>query len=176
VVIDTGLDDAAAVDNVVYWYTSKIQRPLRINNAVYRVHSDASDRALYEISRQEYWDLSAKTTESETSQYWFDPQLTNAELNLYGEPPNVKDTIRLILQYPFDDMDAAANDFSFPVEWQEAIHYNLSYRLATSYRPNDPKTQELRVLAKRSLELAKGFDEERANLNIRPDRRWLMHG
>jgi hypothetical protein len=176
ITITTGIDDAAAVDNVVYVYTNKIQRPLRINNAVYRVHSDSSDRHLYEISRQEYWDLSAKTTESESSQFWFDPQLTNAEMNLYGEPVSVKDTIRLICQFPFDDMDAAANDFSFPIEWQEAIHYNLSYRLATSYRPNDPKTQELRVLAKRSLDQAKGFDEERSNINLRPDRRWVMQG
>lgn len=177
VVIASGLASAAAVDNVVYFYTNKIQRPLRINHAYYRDHTTAevkTDTRMYEISRDEYLSLSAKNTESRPTEYYFDPQLTNCVLNIYGEPTDVKDTIVLAMQFPFDDMDAAANDFSFPVEWLDAIHLNLAARLASAYRQGgDAKTMELTSRAVRALEQAKGFDEERSDLQIVPDPRWI---
>lgn len=173
VVITTGLDDAAAVDNVVYFYTSKIQRPLRVVHAFYRVHSTTTDTPMYPIGRNDYLDLSSKTTESRPTEFWFDAQLTNAKLNVFGEPTEVRDTVRLMLQHPFDDMDTATDTLSFPQEWFEAVHLGLSYRLARSYRPKDPKIGTLKLDSEQAKYHVMGFDEERADLDIQPDRLWL---
>lgn len=173
VVIATALDGDAAVDNVVYYYTNKIQRPLRAVHAFYRTHSNNTDTRMYQISRDEYLDLSNKDTQSRPTEYWFDAQLNDAELNLFGEPTDTTDTVRLMLQFPFDDMDAAADGFSFPQEWLEAIHLNLAYRLARSYRPRDKKTLELKASAFEAKEHVMGFDEERADVDLQPDRRWV---
>lgn len=177
VTIADALDDDAAVDNVVYFYTNKIQRPLRVVHAYYRTglstSETPSDTRLYAISRDEYLNLSSKKTESRPTEFWFDSQLTDSEINLFGEPNDTTDRIKLMLQFPFDDMDAAENTFSFPVEWLDAIHHNLSYRLACAYRPADKKTAILRIMAQESKEHVMGFDEERADIDIQPDAIWL---
>ena len=177
VVVTDAIDDDAAVDNVIFWYTTKIPRPLNIAHAFYRdftTRTSYTDLRMYEISRNEYLGISKKDTETQPTQYWFDKQLTYAELNLYGEPDTVTDYVQLMLQMPFDDMDAATNNLSFPSEWMEAIHLGLSYRVARAYRPADPKTQILKMDSEQALRKVIGFDEERADIEIRPDALWLQ--
>ena len=170
--LTTGVDGAVAVDNVVYWYTTKIQRPLNVTNAYYRFNS--SDSRMYRISKSDYMRLSDKNTETQPSQFYFDKQLTNTELNLYGEPNSVLGQVVMSLQFPFDDMDAATDNLAFPAEWLEAIHLGLAYRLARSYRSKDPKTLILKQDSEQAKYAVMGFDEERADLDLHPDSRWLQ--
>ena len=177
-VVDDAIDDDAAVDNVIYFYTTKIQRPLRVVHAYHRTHTTAEEKIdieMFSLSRTEYLNLSTKNTESQPTEYYFDPQLTNAEFTTFGETASAVNTIRLVLQHPFDDMDAAADNFSFPVEWLDAIHLNLSYRLGRAYRSaEDPKVIILKRDAKDALDQAKGFDEETSDIQIIPDQQWLQ--
>ena len=171
-VLAIAVTGAIAIDNVVYWYTTKIQRPLNVTNAYYR--HNGSDSRMYEISKSDYMRLSTKTTESQPSQFYFDKQLTNTELNLYGEPNSVVGQVVMSLQFPFDDMDAATNNLAFPAEWLEAIHLGLAYRLARSYRSKDPKTIILKQDSEQAKYAVMGFDEERADMELHPDERWLQ--
>lgn len=176
-VVASGVDDDAAVDNVVYAYTNKAERPLRCVHAYYRTGKSTAenptDTRMYQIARNDYLNLSNKQTESRPTEYWFDAQLDNAEMNLFGEPTDTTDRVRMMLQFPFDDMDSATDNFSFPPEWLEAIHLNLAYRLARSYRPKDKKTQVLKFDSEQAKRHVIGFDEERADIDIQPDRLWL---
>jgi len=171
VVLTAGVDGLVSVDNVVYWYTNKIQRPLNIIHSSY--HFNGNDTRMYEIAKSEYLNISDKNTETHPTEYYFDKQLTNAELNVFGEPNNVTGYIKISAQFPFDDMDSATDTLAFPSEWIECIHLGLSYRLATAYRPKDPKTIILKSDSEQALERVKGFDEERSDINIQPSRQWL---
>jgi len=176
VVITNGIDDDAAIDNVVYYYTSKVARPLNVAHAFYRSETPANpvDTRMYRLSRDEYLNLSTKNTETQPTEYWFDKQLTNAEINLFGEPNSATDTIRFSFQLPFDDMDAATDNLAFPQEWMEAIHLGLTYRLGRAYRANDKKLEMLRKDSVIAHHNVLGFDEERSDIELRPDRLWLQ--
>lgn len=170
-VLTTGLVSVSDIDKVIYTYTTKIQRPLNIIQASYRF--DSNDIRMYEIAKSEYFNLTNKNTENHPTEFYFDKQLTNAELNVFGEPNNVTGYIKIAAQFPFDDMDAATDNLAFPSEWLECIHLGLAYRLASAYRPKDPKTIILKSDSEQALDRIKGFDEERSDITIQPSRQWL---
>lgn len=171
-VLSAALAAAAAVDNVVFAYTTKIQRPLRITSAHYRTHA-GNDRDLNIVARKDYWDISEKTSEGTPNSVLFIPTLTNSELRIWQEPTEVTDIIKLICQVPFDDMDAASNNFRFPVEALDAIHWNLSYRLAVGYRSPPDVRQSLKEMARDSKRQLLDFDAEIGPTYIQPDAQWL---
>lgn len=174
VALDDALDGAVAVDQAVYFYTTKAQRPIRIQQAVYHDYTGNYDTRMYQVSRDEFWNLSNKTTDSRPTQWYFDPQLTYSKVRIYGEPTSVEDYIKLICHFPFEDMDAAANDFGFPVEWQDAIHWNLAYRLGVIFRAPQDRIRECLRMAVTTKNLAMSWDEERSDIQMRPDERWLQ--
>lgn len=133
VVIDTALDAAAAIDNRVYHYTSKIQRPLRIMNILRRDQSGI-DTPVYRISDTEYHDLSLKTSSGSINEFYYDPRRdTNGKLYVWVTSASVKDTLFIVFQRPFEDFDAAADNPDFPVEWFRALVYALAYDIAPDH-------------------------------------------
>ena len=172
----SALKSAAAIGNVVYWYTDKVQKPLKLNHAVFTSHdvSDPTDTSMYELSRSDYQDLSTKTTQSVPTQYWFEPLQSISLLHLYGTGTRVIDTLKLTLQHPFDDMDEATNTLSFPIEWLESIHLGLSYRCCRSYRPKDDKTSILKYDSMEALQEALDFATETANIELTLEEQWLQ--
>lgn len=173
VTITTGLASAAASGNVVYAYTTKMPRPLKITEAVWREYDNQNDTPMDIISRGEYWGLGEKTAEGSPTLLYFDPQLDYSEVRIYNEPDDVKDVIKFVAHIPFDDMDAATNDFSFPQYWLDAIHYNLAYRLAVSYTSPEEIIKRLDVEARRSKQHAKDFDIDMGPLYLQPDEQML---
>ena len=74
----TALSGAAAIDNHVYSYTTKAQRPLEIAD-VRIVNVDGTERTLGDpVSRNEYMALSNKDSPGSPNQTYFDPQRTNS--------------------------------------------------------------------------------------------------
>tara|TARA_R100000808_G_scaffold4213_1_gene14032 strand:- start:3015 stop:3968 length:954 start_codon:yes stop_codon:yes gene_type:complete len=173
IAIASGVASVAAVDNYVYTYTTKAQRPLQINSAVLHDKSADIDTRMFKISREQYWNLANKTTDSKPTEYYFDPQLTNANISIFGEPDNVEDYIIALCDFPIDDMDSASNDFSFPQEWIEPLTYNLAYRLAVAYRAPQEKIAFLRSLANETKFVADSWDVEKAPIQMRPDTGWI---
>lgn len=172
VVLNDALDGAVAVDQAVYFYTTRAQRPLRIQQAVYHDYDGGYDTTMSQISRQEFWGQAAKKTDSRPSQWYFDPQLTYSKIRIFGEPTSVEDYIILLCHFPFDDLDVSTDDLSFPVEWMDAIHYNLAYRLSVIFRTG--KGRDILPLAIEAKERSMGWDEERSEIQMRPDRLWLQ--
>jgi len=168
--ITLGLTAAASIDNRVYFYTDKIQRPLRLAKAFYQLRE--VDTTMFLISRSDYMNLSSKNTESQPTEIYFNPLLNNSELNVYGEPNDVTGQIFMNLQFPFDDMDKATDNLAFPIEWLETIHLGLSYRLRRSYSPADQKTALLRNDADVALQKSLAFDEEKSDIQTFPTEQW----
>lgn len=174
------LTDTAAVDNIVFFYTTISQRPLEIIEA--RVHDkNDEDITLSIITRTEYMNIVDKDSEGTPNQIYYDPQLTNGKLYVWPSPDDVSDVIILTGKYPIDDFDASTNDACFPQEWHEALKYNLAVRLAPEYMsshlrydnipPIDPNQISLIIQMANELKTnAKRFDVE-TSLYFKPDLR-----
>lgn len=170
VVITDALPSAAAIDNRVYWYTTKIPRPLAIDSV--RIKDSSSyERPVTIISRQEYYNLTNKITSGEIVQVYFDPKLTHAVLSVYNVPNFVDKTIEVIGYFPLEDMDAAANDFDFPQEWYLAIKTNLAVLLSPSYGSRPDSIKVLKALADEEKMRVMGWDKEKTSIYFGIDNR-----
>lgn len=168
--IATGLASAASSGNVVFAYTSKIQRPQRILSA-YRRNIDNNDIPVDVVSRQEYSDLSNKLVEGKTNKVFYDPQLTNGTLYAWPTPDLVTDVIRFWYERPLEDFDAATDNPDFPIEWAEAIAAGLLYRIARKYGASRSEIEDYKNDADEKLQIALGFDRETASVMFQPDYR-----
>jgi len=167
------LDDDAAVDNVVYFYTTQAPRPLRITDCTRKVNG-GTETTMWPDARSDYWGLSDKSTSGTPSQYWFSPYRSASELRLYQPSDKATDILKVICHFPFDDLDSGTDDIVFPSYWYEAIFYGLAYRLAVKYKVLETRDMKiLRDMAKSRKDAALDFDVEPENIELEPDERGL---
>jgi len=157
--IATGLASAASSGNVVFAYTSKINRPQRILSA-YRRSIDNTDTPLQIISREEYASLSSKLVQGTPVQLFYDPQLTNGVLYVWSAPSLATSVIRFWYERVLEDFDASTDNPDFPIEWGEALYYGLADRIAKTYGLSLPERAALKAEAAAKLEAAIGYDSE----------------
>lgn len=166
--IATGLASAAAAGNVVFTYTSKIDRPLRIAS-MYRRNIDTQDTPVRLIARDEYVELSNKTIQGKTIQAFYDPQMTNGVLYAWPTPDLATDVLRFWHERPLEDFDSNTDNPGFPIEWAEAICLGAASRVSQSFGMALPDRQMLKMEAEAALEDALGFDRENASVSFQPD-------
>lgn len=167
VVIASGLASAAAVDNRVVFYRTKIYRPLRITQAFRR--NGSTDTQMNPISREEYFRYGNKTTSGPPNQFFYDPQLDTGTLYVFPRPSNVDETIEIVYHRPFEDFDAATDTPDFPQEWYHPVRFSVAAALAHEYGVPLKVQESLRresLLFKRE---AMNFDREDTSVFIQPD-------
>ena len=165
VVIDNAIEtgDAAAVDNNVYFYTTKLGRPLAIEDAFIR-NDNAHDTELLAISDDAWRRFGQKTSEGVVNQFHYEPTLTNGTLYIYPEHNDPKGIIFFKAHRLFEDMDAAANNFDFPVEWETAIKWNLAQELIPEYAVPIQERSFIKERADETLSQCLGFDRENSSV------------
>jgi len=173
VVVTTGLVSVSAINRVIYFFTSKIPKPLRINNAFIRHHSSTNDVELTIVSREEYWNLGVKTNASVVNQIYFDPRLLTSEVRVFPSPESTIDYLVLICHFPFEDFDTGADTPDFPQEWYEPVVWNLAARLMYKYGATVTRDRraEIKRTAKDMLKDALDFDTESTSLFLQPEAR-----
>lgn len=90
-------------------------------------------------------------------------------IKLWPVPDDSTTTITLHYQRPFNDMDAAGNNFDFPSYWIQALIYNLAWSLAPEYGipPTDRK-----ILAQEAAfwkEQALSYGSEEGSMFFQPN-------
>jgi len=166
--IATGLASAATSGNVVFAYTSKINRPQRILSA-YRRDIDNNDTEITMTSREDYARLTNKLVEGKTVQAFYDPQLTNGVLYAWPTPDNATDVIRFWYERVLEDFDAVTDNPDFPIEWAEAICAGLLYRIGRKFRKTQAEINDYKRDADEKLQIALGFDRESTSVMFQPD-------
>lgn len=167
VVITAGLPSAAAIDNVVFFYRTKADRPLRLIQAWVR-DANNNDAPITHVSQAEYYAISNKTSDGHISQIFYDPQLAGV-FYVWPETNDVTDTVEMIVQKPFDDMDTSTNTLDLPIEWAEAILDGLSFRVGKIFPIPKNRLLLLRDIAKESKESAAAFDVENTSVFFSPN-------
>lgn len=168
VIPSPGITSAAAVDNYVYFFTTKIDRPLRILQAFVR-DVDNNDTPVEILSQRDYMELSSKTSDGQVTKIHYDPQTSAGLLYVWPETDDVTDTLEVVVQRQIEDMDAATNDFDVPNEWYEPILYGLMERVGIHFQIPDTMLRRISIKAATSLEDALNFDVENTSLFLSPE-------
>ncbi len=160
------LTDAAAVDNHVYAYTTRAQRPLGVLEAR-RVMADNNEIPITVGSRLKYMELANKTATGPPTQVYYDPQLTNGQLYVWQACDDVQELIKMTVQYPIQDFDANTDDADFPQEQLRALKFNLALDLAPEWGKEPSAFLVARAESTKSA--VKGFDHEDTSVFFQPE-------
>ena len=164
VTLTVALTDDVSVDNHVYNYTSKIQRPIEIVEAR-GVSSGSYDTPLIIASRDEYMRLSNKTSTGPPSQVYYNPLRTNGKMMVWPACGNVQEYIKFTARILIEDFDVATDDPDFPQEWLMALTWNLAVMVAPKFgKPLDEIFLMNAAILKQN---AKDFDHENTSIYLR---------
>lgn len=168
ITLTANLTGDAATDNKIYTYTNKIQRPLKITDARLKI-DNGNEIPMTELARQEYFIQPNKSTTGQSTQWYYNPLLDNGKIYLWPTPANPRNYVNFTFYPDFEDFDTALNNADFPVEWLDAIVYNLSERIGLDEGLAGTTTfQRVQDKAFMLLDEAKGFDNETVNVNFTP--------
>jgi len=172
VTLTTGLDDSSADGNVVYAYTSKIVRPLKVVDARRYTVADARETPLFASARRDYQALPDKTQTGAANQFFYDPQLSTGQLYIWPAPADVDDIIKFTWHRPIEDFDAATDNPDLPQEWIEPLVWNLALRLTAQYPVSRDIYSRIGTMAATTLDNVMGFDREEESIQFQPDIGW----
>lgn len=159
VALSATLTDDVAVDNYVFTYTTKANRPMQIVRGVVRNTSDV-DINVEVIDRTEYVDLTNKTSEGQPNQIWYDKQVGAGKLFVWPEPDDVTEVLVLWAQRTIEDFDASTDDVDFPQEWYLPLSFGLASLLSHKYGLPAGVMDRIAVRAKALKDDAMAWDRE----------------
>jgi hypothetical protein len=107
-------------------------RPVRVLQAYLR-RSDGTDVPLTIISREEYNNLSSKSMQAQTTQLYYDAQLGNGVVTVYGVPPDSTGTLHLLAQRQVQDFNLGTDNPDFPQEAYQMLKWKLIDEIALEY-------------------------------------------
>ena len=161
-----GLGGAAAVDNNVYVYTTRLARPLKILQARL-LYDNGTERELRKYGRGEYFQLPNKTLEGKPVAYYYSPQVSTGKLYLWPTPDAVEDRIRITYVRTIEDFDASTDDPDLPQEWFDALAYNLAVHASPMYGIDLNKTNPVLLSLAANMQNALfAYDSEDASTYI----------
>lgn len=153
-----------------------IPRPIGIVE-VRHVDSNGNEMPLTPMSRSEYMAMPLKSSNGPAIQYYFDPQLVNAVLYVWPVETDLTSMLKMTLRTPVQDFVNADDTPDFPIEWADALHYNLAMRLVPAYGVPEQIAARVERLAAISLNNANDFDREQdVTVQFVPDPRMTDGG
>lgn len=151
VIVATAIDDEASSGNLVYWYTAsadRIQRPIRVFDMQLKNETAVTSNPINQVGRQEYFDLSDKTSEGSTNQVYYDPELGNGTFHVFPRFQNGDTVIEFSFHRPFQDFDAAGDEPDCPQEFYLALTVGLAAILGPKYGVSLKERQQLLIESK----------------------------
>lgn len=137
-------------------------RPLKI---IHARRKDAGGREIpmLRLAREDYFALPLKTTQGTPTQYYYDPQLGTGKLYVWPAPDASAGTFEFTYIRTIEDFDETSHDPDYPVEWLDALTYNLALRLAPIYGVEQPDPHVVGI-AQESLSDVMDWDDELGEL------------
>jgi hypothetical protein len=169
ITLASALTDDVASGNVVFSYTSRLVRPLRvIKDTIYRRDIDDNDTPITLIGKTEYDLLTGKTKSGKPVQVAYQPFLTSGRLWTWPCADLATDVIRFSAERPIQDFDLTTDNPDFPIEASMALYKNLAVLLA----PGNGAAAELAWLkpeAKEALDDFLDWNRDNAPVKFMPD-------
>lgn len=133
ITVDDALGSSAADNNRVFIYTTKMNRPLKIESARWQ-QADGTETILEKYEHDSYFEIVNKTETGQPTAYYYNPnRSTPGTLYLWPVPEDSTGVVRASVIRTIEDFDSANDDPDFPQEMFEALYLNLAWRLAPFY-------------------------------------------
>lgn len=168
--LTNALTDDVASGNVVYTYTNKLAKPLRVYDGFMRNTSNY-DTPVRIISKEEYNRFGYKAAPGTTTQVMWEQETGNMNVYLYPVPTDPRLRLYLELHYPFQDFDVTTNNADFPSEWFQALIWGLALELSFEAGLEEKRIQLIGQTAKYWRDLALGASQENS-VYFQPDFNW----
>lgn len=114
------------------------------------------------------------TIEGEPVNLYYQPLRTTGTIKLWPTPNNSTTSITIHYQAPYEDLDAATDDFDFPAYWVQALIYLLAWVLAPEFGIPIMDREKLEKEALYWKNEALSFGSEESSLYLMPD--YVMKG
>ena len=149
-------------------------QPVELIEVYRRETSTVVDVPLARLARKDYWTLSDKDSEGTPVQFYFDTQINDDLSNLYIWPAAdanfaANNTIEILYQKPFDDMDSSTDNLAFPQTWELAVVYGLAHLLAVEYGLPTTDRRALQQEAMLEKKRVMDWDTEHSSMFITPE-------
>lgn len=157
------LTDSASAGNAVYVYQTGIVRPLRVVNARRYNYASQLDTQMLVLSRIDYQNMPNKQNTGVVTQWFYDPRggsNTTGRLYVWPAPVDATNAVKITWWRPIQDFDTASNNSDLPVEWLDALIWNLAYKMAPEYDCSPQRYAMLKEQAAISLDNVAGWDRE----------------
>lgn len=165
--LTSGVTETCSVGSLVYTYTNRPQRPLRILQASLVSQSDdlTNERPINQYSFEEYQNIPSKFTPGSPNVWMYKAKLTSGILTLWNIDDDLNDRVSIHYQRPLFDFDEGTDTSDFPQEWLEAAVYGLAVRLAPAYGKTD-LLPSLKAMADEMFDLANSYDQENVVITL----------
>lgn len=172
--LTTGVSGACSDNAIVYTFTSKIYKPLRVTGArlVRGIDSGATSSKVENIinlvSYQTYFEMPMKTANGVPNQLHYNPNIDNGTVWVWPRPSDTNYRVEFSYERQIQDLDTATDDFDFPSEWLEPLTWQLAVRLAPFF-DREKKLNTIMPIAVAMLDGLKNWDSENTGIQIIPD-------
>jgi hypothetical protein len=169
--LTTGLGGPATSGDSIFFYTTKIDRPMRLlrNGCTYASTISGSEIPVNRWARSQYLDQPDKTSTGTVNQFTYRPRLTDGELFLWQVAGNVNNVFRFNYVRPASIYGATTDALDFPSEFFMALKWTLAAELGPQYGLPDNRQMVLEAKAAASLEEALSHDTEMDAMLLQPD-------
>ena len=169
------LPSAASDNNLVYYFSTTEDKPLRILDARLLKGYDAGSTSdqlglpMSVIAYEDYWGIVATSLNGQIpNQYCYNPKSTDGTLYIWPRPTDTSYRLQITYERILNDLDNISDTVDFPQEWFSALHYQLAVRLAPGYGKSD-RLAVLVPIASEMLNNAKDKDNELAYIKFSPN-------
>lgn len=169
VTITDPLTDSAEISNSVFFYTTQIERPLRVESARRNLLGNNTEVELDKWSKQEYFAQTNKGSEGTPTAFYYSPKLVDGELFIWQTSDSVRRVLKFTFQRSIEDFITTSDNPDFPIEWGNALIYGLASRIGHQYQVPLAKLASIDARAEMMLDEVLGWDEEVTSLNIQPE-------
>lgn len=163
------LPSSAQAANLVFDYTTKIQRPLRVPRAARFIYASGGGQAeetpMIVMSRKDYMNLPNKTDTGTITQFFYAPYIGPSQqgpglMYVWPAPSDATSAMRFTWMSSIQDFATAADTANFPQEWTNALTWNLAEEMGPEYDVPTERMQIIAGKAAKSLDRVTGWDRE----------------
>jgi hypothetical protein len=170
--IASGLASAAASGALVFAYTTRIIRPLRVMSARRYNFASALDTPLTVEDRETYFDLPNKTSTGVPNLVFYDRRggaNSTGLLHTWQPQESVTEAIKFTWARPIQIFGAAGDDQDFPDEWVQTLIFNLAVVMAPEFNVPELRLARLQNMADKFLAEVTWNEAELGGFTLVPD-------
>src|SRR5574343_804444 len=170
VTITSALTGDAASGATVYTYTTRLAKMYRVyNDEMRRKDTSDNETIVSGLSRQDYSQLSQKTSSGVVNQLYYQPRRDDGIIQVWPCSNNCTDIILGTYDRDILDFDASGDYPDFPAEWTRTLIWCLAAEVGQEEGIPLDRQQYIEGKAAEMLDVIKGWDNDTYSVRIQPD-------